>query len=447
VQDLTRGSIAAHIVAMAAPICVGMVVQTLYILVDLYFVARLGNSALAGVSAAGNFNFLNMALTQVLAVGTVALIAHAVGARDQAAANLVFNQSLVLAGLCAALTLAAGYGLAGPYVRTLTADAATAAAGVTYLRWFVPGLALQFAVVSMASALRGTGLAKPTMVVQLVTVLLNVALAPVLIAGVGTGHPLGVAGAGLATSLSIAVGTAVLAAYFLRLEKYVAFHADQWRPRLATWKRILAIGLPAGGEFAVMFISMGVTYVIIREFGAAAQAGYGVGQRVMQSVMLPAMAVAFAIAPVAGQNFGARNAERVRRTFRDGALIGSGLMLLMTLFCLWRGPALIGFFATDPSVAAVGVGFLKVISLNFVAAGLVFTCSGMFQGLGHTRPAILSSLVRLLCYVIPALILSRLPGLRIETVWYLNVAAMTLQALTSLWLLRGQLRERLKFAT
>src|SRR5882724_9287231 len=98
--------------------------------------------------------------------------------------------------------------------------------------WFVPGLALQFALVAMSSALRGTGLAQPTMVVQLVTVLLNAALAPVLIAGIGTGHPLGVAGAGLASTISVAVGTALLTVYFLRLEKYVSFAREQWRPRL-----------------------------------------------------------------------------------------------------------------------------------------------------------------------------------------------------------------------
>jgi MATE family, multidrug efflux pump len=444
-KDLTRGSIMAHILAMAAPMAVGMLVQTLYFLVDLYFVARLGDAALAGVGAAGNFTFAIMALTQMLGVGTVALIAHAVGAGDRTGASLVFNQSLVLAGLCSLLALVGGYLLAAPYMGTLGADAATTAAGVSYLRWYVPGLALQFALVAMSSALRGTGLAQPTMVVQLVTVLLNAALAPVLIAGIGTGHPLGVAGAGLASTISVAVGTALLTFYFLRLEKYVSFAREQWRPRLDTWRRILNIGLPAGGEFALMFIYMALIYGIIRTFGAAAQAGFGVGSRVMQAVFLPVMAISFAIAPVAGQNFGAKNRERVQRTFRDGALIGSALMACATLLCQWRGSSLVAFFASDPAAVAVGVGFLSVISWNFVASGLIFTCSGMFQALGNTWPSIASSATRLVTFAVPALFLSRQAGFRIEQVWYLSVATVTLQALTSLWLLRGQLRERLRF--
>lgn len=445
-KDLTQGPVTGHILALAAPMAIGMLVQTLYFMVDLYFVARLGDTALAGVSAAGNFTFAVLALTQMLGVGTVTLISHAVGAGDRDGANLVFNQSLVLAALCALVALAGGLTLAGPYMAAVGADAATAAAGGAYLRWFVPGLALQFAMVAMGSALRGTGIAKPTMLVQLATVLVNIVLAPVLIAGVGTGRPLGVAGAGLASTIAVAAGTLLLVVYFARLEKYVGFRAAEWRPRLATWKRILDIGLPSGGEFGLMFVYMAIVYAIIRDFGAAAQAGFGIGSRLMQAVFLPAMAIAFAVTPVAGQNFGARDAGRVRRAFADGALLGGGLMLLLTLLCQWRAAALVGFFTDDVAVRAVGTDFLRLISWNFVCSGLVFTCSGMFQALGNTWPSILSTATRLATFALPALVWSRRPGFRIEDVWYLSIATVTLQAVTSLLLLRRELRLRLAFA-
>ncbi|HEX9894747.1 MAG TPA: MATE family efflux transporter [Gemmatimonadales bacterium] len=98
-HDLTEGSIARHLVRLAVPLAAGMVFQTLYYLVDIYFVAQLGDTAIAGVGAAGNVQFLVMALTQILGVGTMALIAHAVGRRDLPDANLIFNQSLVLAAI------------------------------------------------------------------------------------------------------------------------------------------------------------------------------------------------------------------------------------------------------------------------------------------------------------------------------------------------------------
>jgi Na+-driven multidrug efflux pump len=125
----------------------------------------------------------------------------------------------------------------------------------------------------MGSALRGTGIVKPAMAIQAFTVLLNALLAPILIAGWGTGIALGVAGAGLASTVSIVIGVVLLGLYFVKLEKYVSFRRDLWRPQFHVWKRMLDVGLPAGGEFALLFIYMGVIYWVISDFGAARQAG------------------------------------------------------------------------------------------------------------------------------------------------------------------------------
>jgi putative MATE family efflux protein len=324
------------------------------------------------------------------------------------------------------------------------ADAATAAAGSSYLYWFLPGMALQFALVAMGSALRGTGIVKPTMIVQMVTVLLNVVLAPVLIAGWGTGRPMGVAGAGLASTLSVTFGVVILYLYFHRLEKYVAVHRDQLRPRLDTWRRLLAIGLPSGGEFLLMFVIVAVIYGTIRNFGPDAQAGFGVGSRLMQAIFLPAMALAFAVAPVAGQNFGAQHHDRVRETFRSAVVMSSILMLALTIACQWRPEWMIAGFAQDPGVIAVGALYLSTVSWNFVASGINFCCSGMFQALGNTLPSLASSASRLVTFVLPALWLAHRPGVELRHFWYLSVASVALQALTSLLLLRMVMRQRLK---
>ncbi|MGA2778492.1 MAG: MATE family efflux transporter [Steroidobacteraceae bacterium] len=443
-KDLTESSIAAHVIQMAVPMAAGMLFQTLYFLIDLYFVGRLGDAALAGVGAAGNATFIVLALTQVLGVGTVTLISHAVGRKDRADATLVFNQSLVLAASCTLITLIFGYGFASVFLRTLGSDAATVSAGVTYLQWFLPSLALQFAIVALGSALRGTGIVKPTMFVQVITVILNAVLAPVLIAGIGTGHAMGVAGAGLASSLSIAVGVVLLALYFHRLETYVSFDPAAWRPRLATWGRLLGIGLPAGGEFALMFIYMGVIYWIIRRFGPDAQAGFGVGMRVMQCMFLPAMAVAFATAPIVGQNFGARQFARVRETFVFACFAGAAIMVVLSACCQWQAPLLIRAFTADTAAQDVGAQLLRICSWNFVATGLVFTCSGVFQGLGNTIPAVLSSATRIASFVAPALWLAAQPNFYLAELWYVSVASVSLQALFSLWLVRREFRRRLR---
>ena len=446
-KDLTQGPIPRHIVSLAVPTAAGMLLQTLYYFVDLYFVAKLGDAALAGVSAAGNVMFVIFALTQIIGVGTVALVSHAVGRKDRADANHVFNQSVLLAIMCAAVTLAGGYAMAGPYMRLLGADAATIAAGTTFLYWFIPGLALQFALVVMGSALRGTGIVKPTMVVQMLSVLLNAILAPVLIAGWGTGKPLGVAGAALASSLSTLAGVVVLSIYFVRLEKYVGFDPAHWRPKLATWKKLLDIGLPAGGEFFLIAVFTGVVYWIVRNFGAAAQAGFGIGSRIMQMVFLPAMAVAFAAAPIAGQNYGAKLYDRVRKTFTASTLAGCVIMVLATLICQWQGEAMVAFFTREPEVIAVATQFLRVISWNFFAIGIVFTCSSLFQALGNTWPALASTALRLALFAIPAIWLSRQPGFQLVQVWYVSVASVLVQAAASYALLRREFHRRLIIAS
>jgi putative MATE family efflux protein len=442
-KDLTRDSIVRNILTMAAPVAIGMLFQTLYLLVDLYFVASLGDAAIAGVGAAGTLMFVVLSLTQVLGVGAVALISQAVGRKDRADANAVFNQSLVLAALCAALTLVLGYALTGRYVHAIAADAATQAAGTTFLYYFLPGFALQFGLVTMGSALRGTGIVKPTMIVQALTVVLNTALAPVLIVGWGTGHALGVAGAGLASSISVAAGVVMLALYFLKLERYVSFEPALWRPHFATWKRMLEVGLPAGGEFALMFIYMGVVYWVISDFGSAAQAGFGIGSRIMQSIFMPAMAIAFAAGPIAGQNFGAGHAHRVRETFLKAVLLNFVVMGLVTVLLQWRPELLVAAFTPEAQARQVGADFLRIISWTFLAQGVVFTCSGIFQGLGNTRPSLMSSAVRLTVFVPVAVWLSARPQFELEQVWYVSVATIVLQACVSVALLRVQFRTRL----
>jgi putative MATE family efflux protein len=442
-RDLTRGSTTRNIIAMAAPIAFGMVFQTLYHLIDLYFVSGQGDVAVAGVSAGGNLMFIVFALTQVLGVGTVALISQAVGRKDQPAANLIFNQSIVLSAVLGAITVAGGFGLARTYMSAVAADTPTVEAGVTFLYWFLPGMALQFAMVAMGSALRATGIVQPTMIVQVVTVVLNAILAPVLIAGWGTGYAMGVAGAGLASTISIALGVVFLGVYFFKLEKYVGFHHEMWKPRLEAWKRMLAVGLPAGGELLLLFVFMGIIYWCIRGFGADAQAGFGIGSRVTQAIFLPAMAVAFAAGPIVGQNFGARQHDRVRQTFRHAAVISVVIMAVLTLLVQVSPALLVRGFTDDANVLSVAAVYLQISAWNFVAQGLIFTASSVFQGLGDTRPAMLSTGVRLVTFAIPAVWMSGQQDFRIEQLWYLSVATQTLQAGLSFWLVRMQFQRKL----
>jgi len=205
-QDLTQGSITGKLVGMAGFIGIGLVFQTLYFIVDLYFVAGLGAAAIAGVGLAGNAFFLSLALAQMVGVGALSLIARSIGAKDFGAAEGVYRQSMILSLGLGAATLIVGYLATEPALASIAADAETTAMGKAYLFGFLPALALSFPTNAMGSALRAAGVARPTMVLQSGTVVLNAVLAPVLIAGWGTGIPLGVFGAGLASSIAAGLG-------------------------------------------------------------------------------------------------------------------------------------------------------------------------------------------------------------------------------------------------
>jgi len=428
---------------MSTQMFIGMAVQVTYFVTDLKFVSILGNDIAAGFSVAGNLWFFVLALTQILNVGTAAMVSHAVGAQQHERANLVFNQSLMLSVFMGLFVLVLLYAVARPYMHMEAADAVVAQAGIDYLVGVTPGLGIQFLMISMFATLRGTGIVKPTMIIQLITVGLNILFAAVLTLGWLTGKPYGAFGAGLATTLATIIGVIISAYYFHRHEKYVSLHREQLKPVAEVWKRLFFIGLPIGLEFMFMSLVMIVMYWVIRDFGADAQAGLAEGQGAMRFIMLPAMAVAFAAAPIAGQNFGARKPERVRETFNWAVGLSIAVMLVLTVFCQFGSHLLMHIFTYDEAVVSVGATMLMITSWNFAANGIIFSCSSMFQGLGNTWPTISSSIIRVFVFIGPAIWLSRQPHFDLVHVWYLSVCTMFLQAAVSYALLRREFRLKL----
>jgi MATE family, multidrug efflux pump len=445
VQDLTTGSLTGHLLKTTSFMLVSMVFQTLYVLIDLYWVGRLGTDAVAAVGLSGNLMFIVLAATQMLGVGTTTLVSHSTGGRNRERANLVFNQSQVLSLVVGGIFFALAMATRRLYAESLSADAATLQLAGDYLLWFIPSLALQFGLIAMASALRGTGNFRPGMVVQTATVILNIVLAPVLIFGWGTGIELGVAGAALSTLIAIAIGVVWMIVYFLPADAYLRFSFRDWRPRLDLWRDMLKIGLPAGAEFAFMAVYLVLVYAVSRPFGAAAQAGFGIGIRIVQACFLPVVALAFAVSPVAGQNFGARKADRVRLTFRTGAALAAGAMFLLAVIVWLAAGPMVGVFSSDPQVIAVGAEYLHIIAFNFVASGIVFVSSSMFQAMGNTIPSLITSGARIVIVAVPVLLLARSPGFTLRWIWYISAGAVVVQLAMNMWLLQREYRRRLSF--
>ncbi|WP_437533405.1 MATE family efflux transporter [Sorangium sp. So ce726] len=442
VHDMTQGSPRAHVVRVMLFILVGMAIQTLYGLIDIYWVGRLGKEAVAAVAISSNLMFVAMAVTQMLSVGCVALVSQAAGRKEHGEVQRLFNQVQSLSTWAGALFLVLGLALRRTYAERLSGDAVTAELASTFLSAFIPALALQFTMVGLGSALRGIGDMKPGLVAQTASVVLNMVIAPFLVFGWISGRPLGVLGAALATLIATAAAVAGLAVYLLRGKTFLRLRLADWEPDLATWRKVFGIGLPSGAEFLLLGVTMGVIYAVTRPFGSEAQAGFGIGLRLMQAGFMPAVAISFAAAAVVGQNYGSRAYARVRETVIESMKLMLGFMLFFTLICQVFPAQLVALFSPAPDVIAAGVDYLQVISWSYFASGIVFVCAGVFQGLGNTWPSLVASGARALAFIVPVLALSARPGFRMHTIWLVSVGTTLGQLGLQQILLRRELALR-----
>jgi putative MATE family efflux protein len=442
-KDLTQGSVCGNLLRMSAFLMASMLVQALYLLADMYWVGRLGKEAVAAVGLAANLMALTLALTQMMGVGTTTLISHAVGLKNQDRARFVFNQSFMMSIVGGGILCMVAFLLRHSYCSTLGASPETVRLGTSYLAWFVPALFLQFPLIAMGAALRGAGVVKPTVAVLMMTVVLNLVMAPVLIFGWGTGRMFGVKGAALATFLALAIGVAAMFTYFATKEKYLAFDKSVLCPDFSLWREVFRIGLPAGAELGILGIYLIVVYAVVRRFGAEAQGGFAIGARIMQALILPAVAVGMANAPIVGQNYSAKKPMRIRQSFWVACCVASVVMLLLTVLCQFKCSAIVSLFSKQSDVVAVAAEYLRVISSTFLATGLIFASASVFQGFGNTRPPFLSSIIRLFVFAVPVVLLSQWRGLTLHHIWLISAGSIWVQALTNLWFLHGKSQARL----
>src|SRR4029077_4481697 len=259
-EDLTTGPLTRHLLKTTSFMLVTMIFQTLYFLIDLYWVGRLGTHAVAAVGIAGSSTFIVLALTQMLGVGTTTVVSHAVGRKNREEAELMFNQAQVLAVVTGIAFLIVGMLVRLPYSRAMGPDVETGALAAQYLLWFIPAMALQFVIVAQGAALRAVGNFKAGMIVGTGSVIVNMVLAPFLIFGWVTGHAFGVAGAAISSLVAVVVAVIWFATYFVEKESSLQFVRADLKPQLALWRKMLAIGLPAGFEFAMMGVYLIVIY-------------------------------------------------------------------------------------------------------------------------------------------------------------------------------------------
>lgn len=438
--DLTTGSIPGALARMAVPILSGMVMFTLYLLADLYFVGRLGPGAIAALSISGNAFFIHLGLSTLLGTGAMALIAQAFGRRDPSYAALVFKQSLALTLMVGSAAAVVGVVVAHPYIAFFGGTGQSLIWGVQYFQIFSVSFLFLLLLYVLGSSLRGMGNTRTPFFVMLQANLINIALDPLLIYGLLGLPRLEVRGAALASLVSqlYALGVYV---YLIRKKPFPLDLKGSWLPRLAVIRRSLAVGMPSGLSHFLLAANLLITYKAVSHHGTAALAAIGVGFRVLNAVYLPVIALASAMAAMVGQNYGAGRPERIRAVFWMAWSVAGIYMLLSMLGCLLAPARLVGIFTRDMAVVGYGEGYLRIFSLSNFFVATIMTVGAAFQGLGKTYPSLIGAAVDNALFAAFIFTLPLAFGWGIQSIWWIKVATAGLEAgIVGFWFSRDMRR-------
>lgn len=408
--DYTRAPVGLAIVMLAVPMVLEMAMESVFAIVDVFWVAHLGADAVATVGLTESMLTMIYTAAMGLSIGATALVARRIGENDPQAAARAAGQSIVLGIIVSVLIAIAGIMFAPRLLELMGASHTLIATGSGFTRTMLGGNITIVLLFLLNAVFRGTGDAAIAMRVLILGNVLNIVLGPCFIFGLGPFPELGVTGAAVATN--IGRGTAVL---------YQLSVLARGRGRIQISKRDLRLDfsimravLRLSGSGTIQILIGTASYVflvrIISIFGSSALAGYTIAMRIVIFALLPAFGISNAAATMVGQNLGAQQPDRAERAVWTAArynvlFLGS----VGVLFLLAAGP-ITGLFTSDPAVQPYAASCLRTVSLGFAfyAAGMVLTQS--FNGAGDTWTPTVINLFVFWLFELPL-------------AWYLSVGA------------------------
>lgn len=394
VSWITQGTIPSAVWRLALPSWGAFLSHDLMGMVDMFFVGKLGPSALASVAMSTAMFGIIIMLAHGVTAGTTALVAVAFGSGKAERAGEVSGQSLTMALVLSAVVAAAGVPFAPQIIRALGAEPDVVAGGSAYLRIVSGGALTMMLMVAFSASLRGAGDASSPFKAMVLSNAVNVVLDPILIFGLGGIPALGVAGSAWATVISRALGVLVMIhVFFVSDRGLVQLHLRDLRPDLPVMARILRIGVFASGRMLVRNISGIILMRLVAAFGTPAVAAYGIGFRLQMLVFGPTMGFGTAAATMVGQNLGAGQPDRAARAGWGAAGMAMAVVACISAALWMAAAAVVGVFNDDPRVVEIGVVCLRWLSASFIFVALGMVLSLAMNGAGDTlRPMIITGL-------------------------------------------------------
>ena len=411
----------------------GMAIQTIYMIVDMVFVGRVGSRELEALAFNMPLVFFGLGVTFGLSSGVTAVVARFVGAGDKPQADNSAMHAVGL-GLVVALILTVGGLLWGrPLLSALGVPGELAPLAWSYLRIIVAGYSFLVMSVFFRSILTGEGDMKTPMVIQGGGTLLNIALDPIFIFALG----LGVSGAALATVISQAVVTAIFVVLlFVKQHAWVTFWPRDFRFSRAILGGILRLGLPASASFLIIAFGGGVFNRMLSELSTQAVAAYQVGLRLDHLFMLPIISVATGMVTLVAMFRGAGEFGSIRAVI--GYSMSRVVLLAVAIGAVFyvTAPWMVAPFSDDGAIRSLGTAYLRTIVWGYPFAAVSILSGRILQGMGHGAPVLVLSSLRVALLGAPlAYLFVFVMGKPTEWVWIAMVLAMIGSALVAIpWL-------------
>ncbi len=402
--DMTTGAIAPKLFHLAWPLILGNLLQTAYNIIDIFWLGRVSSEAVAGVSLMFPTAWMFVSTAMGLTAATIALVSQNIGAGRERRADEVVGQTVLLALAVSSALALGGWVFRAELLTLIGAEGQVFTEALAYIEVVFFALPLTFLFFAFRAALQGAGDTKTAMWLMVISAGMNVVIDPFLILGLGPFAEMGTRGAAWATFISRAFATTA-GIYLLLVGGFgVQLHLRDLRPNFALLKQLVTVGYPATLDGWARSLAAVVMAAFVAPFGTAAIAAYGIGVRLMSVTWSVAGAVGQATATGVGQNLGAQTPDRA--SYLTWVATGATMVFLGVgaAICVIFPEFMMGIFIDKPEVISEGVGFLWIIAPFWAFFGGTMVIQGAFRGAGHTKAAMMLSLMSRWVFRVPVAI-------------------------------------------
>lgn len=388
--------------SMALPMVLSMLVNSLYNIVDSFFVARISEQAMTALSLVYPVQNLINAIAIGFGVGINSQISFYLGAKNMANANRATTHGMLFGIIHGVIITILSIPFMSAFLRMFTADRTVVSLGTQY-----SNIAFSFSVVIMISLsfekiFQAVGRMKITMISLLVGCISNIILDPLLIFGIGFFPKMGIRGAALATGLGQVFTVLVYLVAYRKCPIPVKFSWKYCKLEKNLDRKLYMVGIPATLNIALPSVLISFLNQLLSTISDSYVVVLGIYYKLQTFLYLPASGIVQGMRPLVGYNYGAGERKRVRKIFGLSLGVNALIMLVGTVICFAAATPLMAMFTTNPETVRLGASALKIISIGFIPSALSVTVSGALEGLGKGTQSLAISMLRYIIVIIPA---------------------------------------------